>query len=63
MRLKLTHSKRPFQEVLTTFDKFKIRYLTDFTSEDIIEFEHTLAIHGVATISDDSGVLEVEVLS
>jgi len=62
MRLKLTHSKRPMQEIITTWDDFKDRYLAYFTSEDIREFEHTLAIHGVATISDDSGVLEVEVV-
>jgi len=63
MQLKLTHSKRPMQEIITTWDDLKDRYLSHFTSEDIREFEHTLAIHGVATISDDSGVLEVEVVS
>lgn len=62
MQLKLTHSKRPMQEIITTWDDLKDRYLSHFTSEDIREFEHTLAIHGKAELTDESGTLYIEVI-
>jgi len=62
MNLKLTHSKRPFQEVLTTLDKFRDRYMVNLSVDEICKFNDDLHMHGKAELIDADGTLFIEVI-
>jgi len=62
MRLKLTHSKRPFQEVVTTLDKFRDRYMAHLSIDEICKFNDDLYAFDKAELTDADGTLYVEVI-
>lgn len=59
MQLKLTHSKRPMQEVITTWDDFRRRYLT---ADNAAHVHGELYLHDKAELHDESGTLYIEVV-
>lgn len=62
MRLKLTHSKRPFQEVTMSFEKFEDRYLWGMYRPKRSDIIRNLNDMGKAELSDCDGTLFIEVI-
>lgn len=62
MQLKLTHNKRPFQEVTTTWDKFADRYLRGRDVAEICMIHDELHAHNKTELTDEDGTLYIEVI-
>lgn len=62
MRLKLTHSKRPMQEIITTWDNFRRKYIGNLSSIEMCELHDELYRCSKTELHDESGTLYIEVV-
>lgn len=60
MKLRLTHNKRPFQEIETTWDRFVDRYLSNTDPHEAQRIHDAIFKNKIAELREGDHVLSIE---